>query len=445
MRPRLHTIFAARHAFSMNLPSLLALPDIAAMLVLMAVLDWLRRKHRDASVDLWMLGLTFILVEAIAVAVLRGSPALSSFAHALALDSYVLAAVTFGWAARQDLFPGTMQLPLLFAPAVSILALATLYGFNLPVPAAYIWITALSLLLGTVYILFVSSLSIGFKSRLLAIHLTLWMPLTWMAVHALLRQLVYWGLACLYLLVAASFRHRVRRDGLGGFIIVAGFVAWAMCFLAHPYVRDMPALNSLNEQLWTMQKFLVIVGMLLVLLEDQTRRLEGEAMRDPLTGLPNRRLFDDRLLQALSRARRTGMSAAVFAIDLDNFKQINDLHGHRTGDLVLIRVGGMLKSRIRGADTLARSGGDEFNVIVNDLSRAVDCDRIAESLRSSLTAIELPGGLRYPLSASVGYAIFPDDAADPAALCELADARMYDDKRATPAAVLPRTILSVPS
>jgi diguanylate cyclase (GGDEF)-like protein len=425
--------------------NLLSLPDIAAMLVLMGVLDWLRRKHRDASVDLWMLGLTFILVEAIAVAVLRGDPALSRVAHALALDSYVLAAVTFGWAARQDMFPGPVELPLLFAPAVSILVLTTLYGFSIQAGRAYVWITAISLVLGTVYILFAERGPVAFKSRLLAIHVTLWTPLTWMAVNGLLRHLVYWGLACLYLLVAASFRRRVRRDGLGGVIIVAGFVIWAVCFLVHPYVRDLPALNDLNEQLWTMQKFLVIIGMLLVLLEDQTRRLETEAMRDPLTGLPNRRLFDDRLVQSLSRARRTGLSAAVFAIDLDNFKQINDTHGHRTGDLVLIRVGNVLKSKIRGADTLARCGGDEFNVIVNDLNRASDCERIAESLRGALSSVELPNGARFPLSASVGYAVFPDDVTDASELCELADVRMYKDKRTSPTAVLARTILSVSS
>ena len=207
-----------------------------------------------------------------------------------------------------------------------------------------------------------------------------------------LRPMVYWGLACLYLLVAASFRRRVRRDGIGGLVIVSGFVVWALCFFAHPYVREIPEFNDLIEQIWTMQKFLVIIGMLLVLLEEQTGRLENEAMCDPLTALPNRRLFDDRLVQAISRARRTGLSAAVFAIDLDNFKQINDTYGHRTGDQVLIRTADVLKSKIRGADTLARCGGDEFNVIVNDLARAADCERIAESLRNALSSVEMPGG-----------------------------------------------------
>src|ERR1019366_6682793 len=150
----------------------------------------------------------------------------------------------------------------------------------------------------------------------------------------------------------------------------------------------------------------------LVLLEEQTRRLEQEAMHDPLTGLPNRRLFDDRLLQAVSRADRTQLSAAVFIIDLDNFKIINDTLGHRAGDLVLARVGAMLRSKIRSSDTLARCGGDEFSIIVNDLARASDCERIAETLRAAVASVELPPDARTVLTASIGYALCPDEVSD---------------------------------
>jgi diguanylate cyclase (GGDEF)-like protein len=176
--------------------------------------------------------------------------------------------------------------------------------------------------------------------------------------------------------------------------------------------------------------------MLLVLLEEQTRRLAGQAMHDPLTHLPNRRLYDDRLGQAISRAERTGLRAATFVIDLDNFKLVNDLLGHHAGDLVLVRTGDALQSKIRSSDTLARCGGDEFNVIVNDLERASDCDLIAQALRSAVETVDLPPGAITKLCASVGYAIYPDDVTDPAALCELADARMYKDKRLSRSGVL---------
>jgi diguanylate cyclase (GGDEF)-like protein len=411
--------------------NLLSLPDIAGMVILMGVLDWLRRKYRDSSVDLWMLGLLFVLLEAVSVAVLKNLPSLSRMSHAMALDAYVLAGVTFGWAARQDLIPGQRHLPLFVLPAVPLFALTTIYGWDVKAPAVYITIVVASLLAGSGYAARYIRGSARFRAKLVAISVIFWTPMIWMAATGRLRLLVYWGLACLYLLVAVSFRNRIKPGGIGGLVIVTGFTVWALCFLAHPFVRGIPFYYDLDEQLWTMQKFFVIVGMLLVLLEDQTRRLEEDAMHDPLTGLPNRRLFDDRLLQALSRARRTGLSAAVFVVDLDNFKQINDTHGHRTGDLVLARAGQVLKTKIRSSDTLARCGGDEFSVIVNDLARPGDCERIAEALRSAVESVELPAGTRGRLSGSVGYALYPDDVSEATELCELADVRMYKDKRAS--------------
>jgi len=161
-----------------------SLPDIAGMLILMAVLDWLRRKYRDASVDLWMLGLTFILLEALAVAVFRG-PAqwLSNAAHALALDSYVLAAATFGLAAREDLPAGRSRLPLIVPPAIPLFALATIYGFSIGFATEYIAIAAGSLVSGIAYIVFFVRADGRFLALLLTIHLVLWGPMTCMAIR----------------------------------------------------------------------------------------------------------------------------------------------------------------------------------------------------------------------------------------------------------------------
>ena len=395
----------------------------------MAVLEWLRRKYREESVNLWMLGLSFILLEVIAVALLRNVPSMSRLAHAAALDAYVLAGVTFGWAAREDLIPGQKHLPLFLLPAIPLFAITTIYGMSVTATTAYVAITSASLALGIGYAAFLVRGTWRFRLKLLVVHAIIWTPMIRMAATGQLRLLTYWGLACLYLLVAVSFRNRVHRGRIGGLIIVSGFIVWALCFLAHPFVRSMPFYFDIDEQLWTMQKFFVIIGMLIVLLEEQTRRLEDEAMHDPLTHLPNRRLFGDRLLQAISRSDRTGLSAAVFVIDLDNFKQVNDTLGHRAGDLMLARVGEVLKSKIRSSDTLARCGGDEFNVIVSDLTRASDCDRIAEALRSAVESVDLPSGAAVKLSASIGCAMYPDDVASPDELCELADVRMYKDKR----------------
>jgi diguanylate cyclase (GGDEF)-like protein len=413
----------------MNLRSL---PDIVAMLILMGVLESLRRRHRDSSVTLWMLGLTFILLEAFGYAIVRGASGFSNLAHALALDSYVLAAVTFGWASREDVLPEWPQLPIFFPPAVPLFLLTTLYGFSKGSVRVYLYVTSASLVLGAIYLLIAVRSRPRFRLRLLAEHTVLWAPMTWMALTGQLRLLIYWGLATLYLMVAISFRRRVRRDGVGGIVIVSGFTVWAICFLVHPFVRNSPLYNDVNEQIWTMQKFFVIIGMLLVLLEEQTRRLKEEALHDALTGLPNRRLFEDRLMQALERARRTERSAALFVVDLDNFKQVNDTYGHRSGDEVLAKASEQLKGKIRAMDTLARCGGDEFNIVVNDLTTIEDCERIAEALRASIAVVEMPEGSTDKLRASVGFAVFPDEATAVDALAELADLRMYRDKRRPP-------------
>jgi len=407
--------------------TLQSLPDIAGMLIMIGVLLWLRRAYRDARVDLWMIGLTFILVEAIAAAMFR-SKAYTLATHMLALDSYVLAGVAFGWAARKDVLPGNRRIPFSILPATPLFMLATIYGLDVTNPTPYLYLSLASLIAGIAYMLFAVKSGLRYRLALVAIHMAIWIPIVVFAVHRQSRWLVYWGLACLYLLVALSFRTLVRRDRIGGIVIVTGFIFWAICFFLHPLVRELPDYTGIVEQLWNYQKFFVILGMLLVLLEEQTRRCQEEAMHDPLTALPNRRLFDDRLAQALERSRRTGMSAALFALDLDNFKQVNDTHGHRVGDMVLIQAADALRGKVRSSDTLARYGGDEFSIIVNDLMRREDCERIAESLRSAVEGVRLPPGGPRRLTVSIGYALFPDDAPVAVSLCEAADHNMYAQK-----------------
>jgi diguanylate cyclase (GGDEF)-like protein len=405
----------------------LSLPDITGMLIMMGVLLWLRRAYRDTRVNLWMIGLTFILIEAIAVAMLR-SKEFTQITHVIALDAYVLAGVSFSWAARKEILPGKRRIPLSILPATPLFVLATFYGFDVTKRAAYVYVALACLILGVLYNLFVVRTGVRFRLALVALHLGIWLPILYFAEHGLLRWLVYWGLTCLYLLVALSFRGLVTRDRVGGVVIVAGFCIWAMCFFLHPLARG-TEWNGVVSQVWDMQKFFVILGMVLVLLEEQTRRRQDEAMHDPLTSLPNRRLFDDRLTQALERSRRTGLNTALFALDLNGFKDVNDTHGHQTGDMVLIQMANALRSKVRGSDTLARRGGDEFSVIVNDLARREDCERIADALRAAIEGVRLPEGGPAQLTVSIGYALFPEDAQAAVSLCEAADAHMYGRKR----------------
>jgi len=164
------------------------------------------------------------------------------------------------------------------------------------------------------------------------------------------------------------------------------------------------------------------------------RKAREEAVRflayhDSLTGLPNRRLLDDRLAQAIHLAQRRHRKLAVMLIDLDDFKQVNDSLGHRAGDAVLREVAQRLALCVRKADTLARHGGDEFVIVVSDVQAEADCQLVAEKVLRSLAPQFRVEGRALALGASIGISLFPSDAGDGDALLRNADAAMYRAKQ----------------
>lgn len=160
------------------------------------------------------------------------------------------------------------------------------------------------------------------------------------------------------------------------------------------------------------------------LLERQ-ERLNQQANFDVLTGLPNRSLFNDRLEQALRRAVRTGEKLALLFIDLDDFKLINDTHGHRTGDLLLQETASRLMEGTRGEDTVARLGGDEFIIFLQDVKLTDNALMVARKHRERLLAPYLIEGRRLFVSASIGVALFPEHGVTAETLVKGADTAMY--------------------
>lgn len=154
------------------------------------------------------------------------------------------------------------------------------------------------------------------------------------------------------------------------------------------------------------------------------------ANHDTLTGLPNRRLLDDRISQALIQARRRGKQVALMLIDLDGFKGINDKHGHLAGDTVLQTVAQRMSACVRDADTVARQGGDEFVILLNDLAQAADSIRIADKILHDVPEPMSVGGLQLAVGVSIGISVYPQDAGDGESLLKLADAAMYRVKQA---------------
>jgi diguanylate cyclase (GGDEF)-like protein/PAS domain S-box-containing protein len=180
---------------------------------------------------------------------------------------------------------------------------------------------------------------------------------------------------------------------------------------------------------------------LLVQFTDLTerRRLEEElrqlAFQDALTQLPNRRLLLDRLDQAIRASRRHGNHLAVIFIDLNQFKQLNDTHGHDVGDKLLVVVAGRLQAMVRGSDTVARLGGDEFVVLSTELGPTAEeasrnGEQIAAKIRAALSQPCVIDGVQHACSASVGLQLFAGDERDADAVLKQADAAMYEDKKA---------------
>ncbi|HYK52206.1 MAG TPA: EAL domain-containing protein [Candidatus Eremiobacteraceae bacterium] len=158
-------------------------------------------------------------------------------------------------------------------------------------------------------------------------------------------------------------------------------------------------------------------------------RLEFLAQHDPLTGLPNRALLMDRLAQATALVQRNRSTGALLFLDLDNFKAFNDTLGHGTGDRLLVAVGERLKAHVREVDTVARSGGDEFMIVLGDVSTPDGATTVA---RNIVNALEHPfdvDGHEMFVTASIGIIVFPDDGLDVETLIRDADTAMYQAKR----------------
>lgn len=177
------------------------------------------------------------------------------------------------------------------------------------------------------------------------------------------------------------------------------------------------------------------ISMLLAALEDQREaaelaasQVEHLAYHDPLTGLPNRALFFDRLLVALAQGERYGHRTAVLFLDIDRFKNFNDSLGHAVGDQILRVAARRLKDVVRRVDTVSRFGGDEFTLIIQKLDDAASAARIAQKILNELRVPFTIGDRELSVSVSIGISIHPDDGADINELVRNADSAMYRAK-----------------
>jgi diguanylate cyclase (GGDEF)-like protein/PAS domain S-box-containing protein len=164
-------------------------------------------------------------------------------------------------------------------------------------------------------------------------------------------------------------------------------------------------------------------------LQQARDRAEQLATHDFLTGLPNRVLLMDRINQAIGLARRKHRMVAVLSLDLDNFKQVNDTHGHGEGDRLLVEIAGRLVSGLRRSDSVTRLGGDEFVVMIPEVASAAEVEAMVTHLLQGARRPWLVEGTSMSPSFSVGIALFPRDGATAEALLASSDRALYAAKR----------------
>lgn len=239
-----------------------------------------------------------------------------------------------------------------------------------------------------------------------------------------------WLMCWTYLAVAFFFLRQTRIITMGVVFTVLSFVLWGLVFPIYSLLPIYaPAVaDHIQPLVWNLPKFLTASSMILVLLEEKIIRATKMATHDELTGLPNRRLYEDRFNIALDRAKRGNSRFAVLIIDLNRFKQVNDTLGHHVGDLLLKTVSERFLVVLRKVDTVARTGGDEFTMILEGVDSLVGTERVINNIRQAMEIPIMLAGTVIDVGASMGAAIYPDEGTTQIELQAVADSRMYADK-----------------
>jgi len=215
---------------------------------------------------------------------------------------------------------------------------------------------------------------------------------------------------------------------------VSGSLAWALSLAALVFIAGAAAVSLEENPDWAVVA-LAIVGLVAgacgLALDWRLRRARSDALRDPLTGLPNRVLLEDRIEQALRRSQRTGEPFALILVDLDGFKDVNDVRGHAAGDAVLRCLARRFEAIVRASDTVARVGGDEFVVLSLGTSDDEQAAALVGRMRHALRRPFRFDGSLIEIDGSVGWALYPTDGATATDLLARADGQMYATKRDT--------------
>ena len=401
------------------------LPEIFSLAVFIVGFKPLVRKV-GPHVNLWFLAWTFILLRYLALCFTQPAGKMFLLTQLLSYWPQDLCGLTFILAAgmlrgrrASGEFTAIVAVPVLAQSALfllgnhtPILSIGVMVLFLLP--AAYVAISPAPryrpyVVLSTAFALVAGGL----------------LPL---AAHQ--PALVGDGILCLVFLSAAYlYVVSTARKTRGAIPAVAGLVGWAFSFPVVALIeRSFPGI-VLNRTLVEAPQYLVVVGIILTLIEEYMVRTERLAMHDPLTDLPNRRLFEERLIATMEEARVDRTTVACLVIDVDNFKHINDTLGHSAGDQLLRALAVRLSWHMSPRDILARTGGDEFTALLAGVTDEHHLRFIAGAMMSAASVPIMLDGKAVDVRISVGIALSPDDADDIDSLRRAADEAMYSAKR----------------
>ncbi len=407
------------------------LPDFLAIGALVLAFGALLRRTRNTRLRYWLVGWVLILVHIVAQFVSQNTPAaVARAAVAVSLIMLLFTSAAFVWASddmRRHVGPADLRAILLTVTPDALMFVCLVYDVHSL--AVYAVLTAAGLAASLWWFCGGRRMDDRFERNMRAAVLVL--------VYAVQGVLLYldkadmalnWSLFWHYLAAGAFFRLATSRSGIGVRFTTFSFLAWALVF---PVGLGMAMLwpdVHVEHEVWNLPKFLVATGLIFTLLEEQMTRAEHAAQHDDLTGLANRRLFMQRLHDAVRASKRQGSVMALLVIDLDGFKQVNDAHGHAYGDELLRGIAERFGRIVRQHDTLARLGGDEFAVILPGIRDRAAAREVARKLKAALGEPFAIAQRELRVEASIGVALCPEDAADEARLYAEADRDMYRQK-----------------
>lgn len=415
-------------------PNLSYLPEVFSLAVLIGCFRPLVRRA-GPHVNLWFVGWTFLLLHFAALCFLPPQANASPFALAPAANPFIMLAVRWSLdlcalcfvLVSESLPCERVRMPLATAFAIPVMLQAALAIFPQP-SLIFNLVTVLLFITPALYFL----LTPRHRSRQLTVVCVAWLllgALTFRPGQQYPDIVSAAVLSTLFFVAAYLFLRSAARTDRGVLAAVAGLIGWGLAYIIVPLFNRIAPAAHISRTILELPAYLTAGGIMLTLLEDHVLRTERLAMRDPLTDLPNRRMFEERFSAALEEARLEHTTIACLVIDVDNFKIINDVIGHDGGDQVLRALAVRLSWHITPRDLLARTGGDEFTAMLAGVTDEHHLKFIAGAMMSAASIPIMVDGKPVDVRISIGIALSPDDADDTEGLRRAADQAMYVAKR----------------